>query len=469
MTALPRFLVAAAHKSSGKTVISTGLARALSIKGFSVRCFKKGPDYIDPMWLAAASGRPCYNLDFNTQTSQEIRDLTARGGEAADVSLIETNKGLFDGVDISGSDSNAALAKVLQTPVVLVIDVSGMTRGIAPLLQGYAGFDTEVHLAGVILNKVAGARHESKLRQAVETFTDLKVLGAVARQSGLEIGERHLGLTTPAETGTQDALIDRFANAVREGVDLDALIGLARAAPNWPTADREERTVPPANVRIGIARDTAFGFYYPDDLEAFAQAGAELVPVDLIRDTRLPPLDGLFLGGGFPECRMQALADNVSMRAEIAAAVRNGLPTYAECGGLMYLCRNLRWGAQSAAMAGVIAADAVMHDRPQGRGHVVMAPTSEHPWLAGHDPIRAHEFHYAALEAVAPGHVFGLDVQRGHGVDGRHDAIVLGNLVAGFTHMRQTAALDWVARFVAFVRAKKEGPAEPGRATSLAH
>lgn len=457
MIAAPRFLIAAAHKSSGKTVISTGLARAFADLGQQVQTFKKGPDYIDPMWLSLATRRPCFNLDFNTQGRGEITDLFAARAASAQLSIIETNKGLFDGVDPDGADSNTALARLLDVPVVLVVDTTGITRGIAPLLQGYMGFEEGLRFGGVILNKVAGARHEAKLVQAVETYCDLPVLGAIRRNDALNIGERHLGLTTPAEMGEVDQMVQRFGEIVGASVDLDRVQAIAKGAPALADpAPVKITTIRHQRVRIGIARDAAFGFYYADDLEHFAAAGADLVPVDLTRDAQLPALDGLFIGGGFPECRMAALAENETMRADVAAAIAGGLPTYAECGGLMYLCRSLSWRGTTAPMAGVIAADAVMHERPQGRGHVVMAPRASHPWLGDVARFKAHEFHYASLENVAPDTVFAQQVCRGHGIDGQHDAIVTHNLVAGFAHLRHTQALPWIDRFTAFVRAMKK-------------
>ena len=199
---MAQFLISAAHKSSGKTMVSIGLAAAFGARGLRVQPFKKGPDYIDPMWLARASGRPCYNLDFNTQTEAEIRALFARHAGRADLALIEGNKGLHDGVDLEGRDSTAALAKLLGAPVVLVIDATGITRGVAPLVLGYQVFDRGVAIGGVILNRVASARQEGKLRQAIERYTDVPVIGAIGRDPDLVVKERHLGLTTPDEMAT---------------------------------------------------------------------------------------------------------------------------------------------------------------------------------------------------------------------------------------------------------------------------
>ncbi|HHB81842.1 MAG TPA: cobyrinate a,c-diamide synthase, partial [Devosia sp.] len=371
------FMIAAAHKSSGKTVISTGLSFALSAPDCRVQCFKKGPDYIDPMWLSAASGAPCYNLDFNAMERRELVDLFASRSKGAGISLVEANKGLYDGVDLAGSDSNAQMAKLLELPVVLVIDTNGITRGIAPLLLGYQGFDKEVNIAGVILNKVGGARHEAKLIAAVKEYTDIDVLGAVGRNSGLDIGERHLGLTTPGETGALHETIARFGEIVGAGVDLEKLRGVAGAC---GFSEASEKTVfsRKTDVRIGVVRDKAFGFYYADDLEAFGAAGAEIVEIDAINDRHLPQLDGLFIGGGFPEMAAAELAANVDLRARLKSAIQGGLPTYAECGGLMYLCKSLDFENQTYPMVGVIDAEAVMHKRPQGRGYVSFSDNNLH-------------------------------------------------------------------------------------------
>ncbi len=408
---IPRFLIAAAHKSSGKTVVSTGLARALQQRGLAVQTFKKGPDYIDPMWLEKASGRACYNLDFNTMGRDEILTFFAGRAMGADITLIESNKGLYDGVDLHGADSNAAMAKLLQVPVVLVVDTSGTTRGIAPLLVGYQAFDPDVRIAGVILNKVGGPRHEAKLRAAVAEYTDLPVLGAVARNDNLEIGERHLGLTTPGETGALAQLVRRLGETMADSVDLDSLLAIGDTAAGLPAPTRATPTGFAAGLRIGIPRDAAFGFYYPDDLESMQAAGADLVFFDALHDAHLPPVDGLFIGGGFPETSAAALAANTSLMAEIRAALGAGLPAYAECGGLMYLCRSLEWQGARYAMVGAIAGDAVMCARPQGRGYTRLKATGDCLWPMDGTPFRAHEFHYARVENLPPDARFGF-IQR---------------------------------------------------------
>lgn len=449
----PRFLISAAHKSSGKTLVSTGLAAALSARGRTVATFKKGPDYIDPMWLGAAANGRCYNLDFNIMDASEIGRFFTKYA-SSEMSLIEANKGLYDGVAADGSDSNAALAKALGLPVILVIDTSGMTRGIAPLLLGYRAFDPKVNIAGVILNKIGGARHEAKLRRAVATYTDLPVIGAVGNNPALAIGERHLGLSTPAESGGLDTLIAEIGSVIAASVDIDALERIAATAPALPAPPAPEFR-PKADVKIAIARDTAFGFYYPDDLEAFAAAGAELVRFNTIKDPNLPEVDGLFIGGGFPEMFIPELSANTSLRADIRNAIKAGLPTYAECGGLMYLCRSLRHEAKQADMVGVIKADAVMHARPQGRGYAQFNNRTSHPWGGDQQLQNAHEFHYARLENADANLSFVRDISRGHGIDGLHDGVIIHNALAGFCHLRSSPSQPWVAHFVEFVRQKK--------------
>jgi cobyrinic acid a,c-diamide synthase len=464
---MPHLYIAAAHKSSGKTTLSVGLAAAIKAGGKPVQPFKKGPDYIDPIWLSRAAGQACYNLDFFTQSKEEIHQTFSRNLQAGQIGLIEGNKGLFDGMDVKGSDSNAALATMLGAPVILVIDTSGITRGIAPLVQGYLGFDDQVNIAGVILNKVGGARHERKLRHALEEYTDIGVLGALGRDRGLEIPERHLGLIPANESGGNmpaDEKISQLSNAVARSVDIERVIQIADTAIPSGTDFRESNgpIQVKADIKIAIARDQAFGFYYQDDLDAFKAAGASLVPFNALRSPRLPDVDGLFIGGGFPEAWLKALSANTSLLESIRTALQNGMPAYAECGGLMYLTRSIRWRGEHAPMAGFIPADTVVGERPKGRGYMLLEETVHHPWPSARtasagspEGTPVHEFHHAYLENLPGNSVFAQQVLRGTGIDGHSDGLVINNLMAGFAHQRQTNANPWVDRFVEFVRRKK--------------
>lgn len=462
---MARWLVSAAHKSSGKTVVATGLCAALKARGLPVRAFKKGPDYIDPQWLARACDHPCYNLDFNTQSRAEITaTAAAHAAPPGGCTLVEGNKGLYDGVAADGADSNAALAALLGLPVVLVVDCDGMTRGIAPLLQGYRAFDPQVALAGVILNQVGGERHRAKLTAAVKTYTDLPVLGAVMRDARLALPERHLGLVPSAETDGAARRINDLREAVAAQVDLERLLrAVADAASTIPgggplqTLDAAPATSGDGGpLRLGVFRDRAFSFYYPDDLEDLERCGAELVFINSLRDTRLPPVDGLFIGGGFPETQAAALEANAALRGEVARAINGGLPAYAECGGLMYLSRAITWRERRHSMCGVIAADALMCERPQGRGHVEFSETANMPWPAIEGEAqtrRAHEFHHSRLVNAATFDT-AYAVSRGDGLGGGRDGIVHKNLLASYLHRRATAGNRWTQRFTGFIRAR---------------
>jgi cobyrinic acid a,c-diamide synthase len=453
---MDRLLIAATHRSSGKTTVSLGLVAALAARGVAVAPFKKGPDYIDPMWLGQAAGRPCHNLDPYLMTPAAIRRGFADAARGAELALVEGNLGLYDGMSLDGRDCNAALAKQLRAPVLLVLDARGTTRGVAPLLLGYQTFDRDLRIAGVILNRVGGVRHEARLRAVIEAHTDLPVLGAVAEDPRLAMVERHLGLVPCAEVDDARARIASIGRIVGAQVDLDRVRALAASAPpvRWP-APRHPRIA--ADLRIGIARDRAFGFYYPDDLAALRAAGAELVPFDTLHDRELPPVDALIIGGGFPETCLDALEANTAMRASIRDAIVGGLPTYAECGGLMYLARSIEWHGRRAEMVGAIPGDVVMHARAVGRGYVHLRETAAMPWPGGSDAlVRAHEFHHSRLENLDPAVRFAWRVERGHGIDGENDGLVVHNLLASYAHLRSIGGTGWAARFVHFVRAQRQ-------------
>jgi cobyrinic acid a,c-diamide synthase len=488
---MSRLFISAAHKSSGKTTVSIGLCAALKQHGKVVQSFKKGPDYIDPYWLAQATGRNCYNLDFYTMEHDEILSLVKDKSHLADISLIEGNKGLYDGLDLDGSNSNAALATLTQTPVILVLDARGMTRGIAPLILGYQAFEKDVSIRGVILNRLGGSRHESKLRTVIEHYTDVEVVGAIHNDHRFNIDERHLGLVPGHEDPFCEQKISLLADAVKEQVNLDSLLTIAEQVSPLPLPTHESLPLQikkhTPDIRLGLVHSSAFGFYYPDDLQALQDAGAELVAIDPCNDKHLPDIDALFIGGGFPETHMQALEANATLRGEIKAAIDTGMPAYAECGGLMYLARSIEWEHdgqhEKCNMVGAIDADIIMEKRPQGRGYVQLQETTDSLWprlsdllpeLPPYDLdaaaiINAHEFHYSRFshneinntvtnnsgKNDAKNVKFAYHVKRGTGIDGKSDGYVYKNLLANYTHQRNTRNNPWVERFIAFARSHK--------------
>lgn len=458
-----RLLISAAHKSSGKTTISIGLCAALQSSGYRVQPFKKGPDYIDPMWLGQAAGNPCFNLDFYTMSHDEILAKMHQHADNSDICIIEGNKGLYDGLDIEGSNSNAALAGLTQTPVILVIDVQGMTRGIAPLLLGYQAFQKDITIAGVILNQIRGKRHEDKLRAVIQHYTNIPVVGAVYHNPVLAITERHLGLIPSNEDDEALEQIQRIGKIIAEQVDLSQLHKIATESNAIPEStylhQRQDHT---KAVKVAIARDAAFGFYYPDDLHAFTECGVEIIPFNTLDDERLPECDALFIGGGFPESLMEKLEQNTSMRQSIKDAIDNGLPAYVECGGLMYLSRSIKWNGKTHKMVGCVPGDITMHKRPIGRGYVQLEVSEQHPWNtvnASYLPsgqFPAHEFHYSSIDNMPENAQFAYNIKRGTGINGKQDGFIYKNLIASYAHLRDTSENHWVEYFVNFIRSKSD-------------
>ncbi len=459
----PAFYLSAARKSSGKTILSIGICAALVGNNRRIQPFKKGPDYIDPLWLGHAAGKPCYNLDFNTQNPAQIRRFFARRSRAADGVIVEGNKGLYDGVSVDGRNSNAALAKLLGLPVVLVLDTAGMTRGIAPLLLGYRQFDPHIDFRGIILNRVSGSRHEQKLRSSVEAHTDFTVAGVIGNDDRLRIRERHLGLTPVNETDRMESRIREIREVVAAGVDVDRLFPSPPVFRRRGCGKSAARVTghKSSDVRIGVPQDAAFGFYYADDIRAFADEGAEIVRFSTMEDEAIPQgVDGLFIGGGFPEVHAQALGNNAAMRQSILHFINAGGPVYAECGGLMYLGNSIRWNGRQTAMVGALPVHAVMEKKPVGRGYVELQETGESVWgglAAAGETIHAHEFHYSRVEFIGKVDRFAFAVKRGWGLDGKHDGIVHKNVVAGYSHLRSAGAVDWISPFVDFVRQCRTG------------
>ena len=457
---MSRLLVSATHKSSGKTIFTTALIALLKAHGATLRPYKKGPDYIDPQWLSAAAGRTCYNLDFNVQSHDEIIAMVADKSPPGTTAVIEANKGLYDGVSLDGSDSNAALAELLKCPILLVVDCEGMTRGIAPLLLGYDDFVHGLSIGGVILNRVGGSRHQSKLIAAVERYTDIPVMGAIMKDKALSLPERHLGLIPANEATGTSRFIKTLSECVVPQIDLEKIMQLAaQATPLAHTLNKHKKPnheKPDADIRIGVFKDSAFNFYYPDDLEMLEQCAAELVFINSLTDSRLPPIDGLFIGGGFPETQAGALEANGALRRAVGEAIEDHMPVYAECGGLMYLTDSIHWQDRRFEMCGVIDADTQMYEIPQGRGYVELNETNEIIWGGRSDDdtstvIYAHEFHYSRLVDMRQSYPTAYKISRGAGLGNGRDGIVYKNLLAAYTHQRNTCG-HWAERFSDFVR-----------------
>ena len=461
----PRLVLAGLSGGAGKTILSLGVCRALAQTGLRVRPFKKGPDYIDAAWLGLAAGRDATNLDPFLLPPERIPSLFLEKSDGCDVSIVEGNRGIFDGMDVAGSCSTAALARSLAAPVVLILDATKMTRTAAAVVAGVAAFEPGLNLAGVVLNRTAGPRHRDILREAIETLAHVPVLGLLPKIAENPIPERHMGLVSNREHDAVDPILDAIAKVVADHVDLERLLAIARSAPALPDSLPPvcSASAPAADAgqpAIGVVRDAALWFYYPENLEALERAGARLVPVSILDDAPWPALDGLYLGGGFPETHVKAIAACAATRERVRRLSRDGLPIYAECGGFMYLCQGLDVAGTVHPMAGVFPVTTTLCARPQGLGYSLAAVVRDNPFHPMGTVLRGHEFHYSKCQAAigsCPGDVpplpgpeaFALVMERGVGMLAGLDGLVTANTFAAYTHIHAEGAPHWAPNFVA--------------------
>ncbi len=447
---LPRLVVAAPHGRSGKTTLTIGLVAALAARGMAVQPFKKGPDYIDPGWLSDAAGRPCRNLDLYMMGDGEALGAFRRGMEGAEIAVVEGAMGLYDGLDLEGSGSTAQLARLLAAPILLVVDATRMTRSVAALVSGFQHFEPGVHIAGVVLNSVARPRHEEMLVRSIEHYCGVPVLGSIPRSESLTIPDRHLGLVPAAEDPTLLSAIADARRIVEERLDLDRILAVARSAPDLALGEPDVTRARECRARIAVLLDRVFTFYYPENLEALGAAGAELEFVDSLSAPALPEVDGLYVGGGFPELFMEQLEANESLRRDIRGRIDAGLPVYAECAGLIYLSRRVRSGGRSAEMVGVLPCEIEMTGKPQGHGYVLAEAVADTHFFRAGDMLRGHEFHNTRVSMLdGRGARFAYRLQRGAGIDGDHnDGLMVGNVLAAYTHLHALAAPRWAEGFL---------------------
>jgi cobyrinic acid a,c-diamide synthase len=450
---IPRIVIAGATSGVGKTVISAGVTRALIRRGLRVATFKAGPDFIDPSYLELASGRPCHNLDTWMLPRAALLEIFARSAESADVAIVEGMMGLFDGRGPASDDgSTAQLATTLRAPVVLVVDASRAARSIAALVDGYRRFDRRVALVAAIANSVASERHAEWVCQAIGTQTSVRVLGAVQRNPGLTVPSRHLGLVQAGESANANASIDDAADLVESTLDLDTLLELARAAPPLRTT-RTPTPSPDERVRIGVARDAAFSFYYAANLELLEHHGADIVEFSPLTDRELPNgIAGIYLGGGYPELHATALASNEAMKHAIRGANLAGMPIYAECGGMLYLGRKLvDLENRSHQLVGVLNFEAVMEPRRVALGYAESTALRDTPMLKAGAAARGHEFHYSRIVKRPEAHVPAYRVETSSGTC--EDGFAVGSLVASYVHLHFASQPKLVPRWLDGCRA----------------
>lgn len=458
---LPRVLIAGLRGSGGKTLVSVALTSALRRGGHKVAPYKKGADYIDASWLAAAAGSICRNLDLYMVQREAVLGSFVRTAGSGDLGVIEGNRGLYDGMNIRGTYSSAELAKLLRAPVILVCDCTKTTRTIGALVMGCQDFDRDVDIKGVVLNQVASPRQEAVLREVVAEYNGLPVLGAIPNLPDCPFPERHLGLVPPQEHEEVPEAVKWAGDVAEKYLDIDAVLAIADGAPaleasepapgprRATTATAEGGTDSPAKVRIGILRDEAFQFYYPENLEALEREGAELVFVSPLSDKTLPGVDAIYIGGGFPETMAGRLVSNERFRGAVAAAVHSGMPVYAECAGAVYLGEKLMIDGESYPMAGAMPVVFGFGSKPQGHGYTTVEVVGSNPFYRAGETVRGHEFHYShVLDLDEKKISFVFRVRRGVGVDGERDGMCLKNTLATYCHIHALGVTTWARSLV---------------------
>ncbi|MEO5361680.1 MAG: cobyrinate a,c-diamide synthase [Nitrospirota bacterium] len=461
---MPRVVIAGLRGGSGKTTLSLGLLRLWNNKGRRIIPFKKGPDYIDAAWLSAAAKTQCYNLDSYIIPEQMLlssllnhsKDSTKDSGGV----LIEGNRGLFDGVDAKGTFSTAALAGLCASPVVLIVDCVKAAATVGVIVKGIVEFSKELMIKGVVLNYISNERHEKVIREAVESYAGVPVVGVLKRSDTPFQQERHMGLMSRDETSEIETVLERMAAAVGASVDEEKIWQIAAGAPpldyaaSEPAASSSDESG--AAVRIGVIKDSAFQFYYPENIEALKALGAEVVEISALVTDMPDDLDALYIGGGFPETHALSLSENTHFTRKLKKLIECGLPVYAECGGLMYLGRGIVCNERYYSMTGVFPIDFVMHEKPQAHGYTIVEAVEENPYFPKNVILRGHEFHYSkAVNLDMERLNFMFKMKRGKGiVDGR-DGLSYKRVFATYTHVHALGCTQWAPGLVRAAAAYK--------------
>ncbi|WP_456455427.1 cobyrinate a,c-diamide synthase [Methanopyrus sp.] len=450
---IPRIVLAGSSSACGKTMITAGIIRALRDDGYEVQPFKVGPDYIDPSYHWLASGRPCGNLDTFLFREEHVIWLFQHRCEGADLAVVEGVRGLYEGIGAVGvRGSTYHVSEVLNAPVVLIVDARSLTKSVAALVKGYTELEG-ANIVGVILNRIRSEVHYRKARRALVKYTDVKVLGYVPRDRRLKVEYRHLGLVpTPERLEEMRERLRTVAEVISEHVDLDALIDVAKAAGPLEPGERPWE-VNPTKCRIAVAKDEAFNFYYPENLEALEENGAKLLEFSPVRDEDVPPdADALYIGGGYPELFARQLEDAESTRDSILELAESGAPIYAECGGFMYLCKELRWNEDRYRWVGVFDVAVEMTDRVQGLSYTIARAVDDTPVTRKGEMFKGHEFHYSRL--VRPeGLESAYRIIRGQGWRGREGFRPkdFPNVLGTYVHVHAASHLTFATNFAGSV------------------
>ncbi len=445
----PRLVIAALRGGSGKTLISLGLCAFLKEKGHKVAVFKKGPDFIDPGWLSFAAKEKCFNLDPFLIPKEKLMSSFLFNSIDKDIAIVEGNRGLYDGMDLEGRYSTAELAKMLNAPVLLILDVTMSTRTVSAILKGCQVFDRNVQIKGVILNRVAGKRQEDLVKDCIRHYCGIPVVGAIPKLRKNLLRERHMGLVPHQEREEAERVVQWAKDIVANYLDINTIIKIAKQAPCLSGDYVKKKEYSKGEVKIGYFLDKAFWFYYPENLDALRQRGARLIRLNALEDKEIPDLDAIYIGGGFPETQAEALADNVLFRKRLKEIMEAGIPVYAECGGLMYLGESLILEHREYPMVGFFPINFFLEKKPQGHGYTVLEVCGKNPFFEQGKRIKGHEFHYSKANIIEKGEIrFAFKMLRGKGIHEKQDGAVKKNTLATYTHIHALGDSKWADSFI---------------------
>ncbi|GAB6183330.1 cobyrinate a,c-diamide synthase [Thermodesulfovibrio hydrogeniphilus] len=452
----PRILIAGIRGGAGKTTVTLATISLLKRQGFNVLPFKKGPDYIDAGWLSLFSGNLCYNLDtFMIPKDKIIKSFKEKAN--GHIAVVEGNRGLFDGIDSEGSVSSAELAKLLKCPVILVVDCTKMTRSVAALINGFVNFDKDVEIKGIVLNQIANTRHEKVIRESVAKYCSVEIVGAIPRFKDIKMPERHMGLLPHQEHEMQEEA-KHFIEKASEYLDIEKILNIANSSPQIDFATNDSSEIEPTGygLKIGVIRDRVFQFYYEENIEELKRHGAEVVIINSLQDKALPEIDALYIGGGFPETHVKWLCNNQELMKDIKNKADEGLPIYAECGGLMYLCKSLITEHGEFPMAGIFPFRLKMFKKPQAHGYVIAKVSEPNPFYEQGVEIKGHEFHYSKVIEYETLPQMSFLMTRGEGIIEKLDGACYKNTLGTYVHVHALGCEEWVKGILKMAKAYRE-------------
>lgn len=460
-----RIIIAGTGSGVGKTTLTIGIMAALQKQGLSVQGFKCGPDYIDPAYHTAVTGRPSRNLDSWMVGREAVKEIFARGSRGSDISVIEGVMGMFDGKDpLTDDGSTADIGRILEAPVILVVNVASMARSAAAIVKGFQQFGHGDNIVGVIANRAGSEGHYKLVKQAIEQVCGIPVLGYLPRDVNVELPERHLGLVPSIERGELRPFFDLLANLVSRHIDLDRLLDVAAAKPveSRPSLFSVNLGTRQARVHIAIAKDAAFHFYYPENLELLEAAGARCLYFSPLAGEEVPAdADGLYIGGGFPEEFAERLGNDEKVKASFRNRITEGMPTLAECGGFMYLTEQIVDTTGNAChMVGLVPGKVTMQKKLAALGYREITGTAGNFLLPPEGKARGHEFHYSTYEALDGAEEAPAFLSKGR-FGTKLEGYAQGSLIAGYTHLYFASnpglVDDWIQACERYRQAKKVG------------